>query len=69
MSRCPGNGCGKAIGAEMVACKSCWFKVPKPLRDRIWALYRREQGSDEHRAAVFEAVQLLARQPAKGWDV
>lgn len=58
--RCPGKGCTKPIGGDQVACRPHWFSLPKPLRDRIWSLYRREQGSDAHREAVFEAVRILA---------
>ena len=24
----------------MWGCKTHWFRIPKPLRDRIWATYR-----------------------------
>lgn len=27
----------------MWGCKPHWFSLPKPLRDRIWATYRRGQ--------------------------
>lgn len=54
MNECP--VCKKSIPAERIFCARHWFKVPKPLRDRIWDLYRSESGSERHRAAVFEAV-------------
>lgn len=60
MSTCPAKDCKKAIGADQVACKGHWYSLPAALRARIWALYRREQGSDAHREAVFEAVRMLA---------
>jgi hypothetical protein len=60
VNRCPGKGCTAQLGADQVACRGHWFSLPKPLRDRIWQLYRREQGSDAHREAVFEAVRILS---------
>ncbi len=31
--------CGKAVPPAMWGCKPHWFKLPKPLRDQIWATY------------------------------
>lgn len=62
MNRCP--TCNVPIGGDLVACKPHWFSLPKSMRDRIWALFTRERGSDEHRTAVFEAVQLLRHNAA-----
>ncbi len=56
---CPAAGCTKTIPSHMVACKAHWFKVPKELRDQIWATYRTKPGGPAHREAVFEAVRLL----------
>lgn len=57
MNRCP--RCHAPIAAEQVACRVHWYALPHELRTRIWRLYRREQGSDAHRTAVFAAVELL----------
>lgn len=54
--RCPVDGCpGKRSSTELL-CRSHWFKLPKAVRDRIWDLYQTEQGSERHRAAVFDAI-------------
>lgn len=56
-NRCP--ICRERIPAGRIFCKSHWLRVPKPLRGRIWELYRKAPGSQEHRAAVFEAIRGL----------
>jgi hypothetical protein len=40
--RCHGGmpGCAKQCPPAMWGCRSCWYKLPKRLRDRIWAAYR-----------------------------
>lgn len=40
---CHWPGCGKPVPAAMWGCKAHWFALPKRLRDRIWATYRRGQ--------------------------
>lgn len=37
---CPGPDCGRTIKRGMFACKPCWFKIPKEIRNEIWATYR-----------------------------
>ncbi len=37
---CHFPGCGKQCPPAMWGCKGCWFKLPKYLRDKIWAAYR-----------------------------
>lgn len=37
---CHYPGCGKPCPPAMWGCRSCWFKLPKYLRDKIWATYR-----------------------------
>jgi len=40
---CHWPGCGRECPAAMWGCKPHWFALPKRLRDRIWATYRRGQ--------------------------
>jgi hypothetical protein len=40
---CHWPGCDKEVPPAMWGCKGHWFTLPKPLRDRIWATYRRGQ--------------------------
>jgi hypothetical protein len=40
---CHWPGCGKEVPPAMWGCKGHWFALPKHLRDKIWATYRRGQ--------------------------
>ncbi len=40
---CHWPGCGKQCPPAMWGCKRCWFRLPKRLRDKIWATYRSGQ--------------------------
>jgi hypothetical protein len=40
---CHWPGCGKEVPPAMWGCKAHWFTLPKRLRDKIWATYRRGQ--------------------------
>lgn len=37
---CHWPGCDKQVPPAMWGCKAHWFKLPKSLRDQIWATYR-----------------------------
>lgn len=50
---CHWPGCDKQVPPAMWGCKPHWFKLPKILRDAIWAAYvpgqeRRMDPSDEY---------------------
>jgi hypothetical protein len=36
---CHWPGCDRQVPPAMWGCKPHWFKLPKNLRDRIWATY------------------------------
>lgn len=36
---CHWPGCAQAVPPAMWGCKPHWYRVPKHLRDRIWAAY------------------------------
>lgn len=40
---CHWPGCKHQVPPAMWGCKGHWFALPKHLRDRIWATYRRGQ--------------------------
>ena len=44
---CHNPKCGKPCPPAMLACKPCWFKLPKTIRDKIWKYYRRGQEIDK----------------------
>jgi hypothetical protein len=37
---CHWPGCQKSVPPAMWGCKTHWFRLPKRLRDLIWATYR-----------------------------
>lgn len=37
---CHWPGCTQQVPPAMWGCKEHWFRLPKRLRDRIWATYR-----------------------------
>lgn len=43
---CHWPGCDKQVPPAMWGCKAHWFRLPKTLRDRIWATYRPGQEVD-----------------------
>lgn len=51
----------------MLACRAHWFSLPRGLRNRIWAAWKNGEGagSDEHTAAVQEAMVLLGAEPVQ----
>ena len=59
---CHWPGCEKQVPPAMWGCKPHWFKLPKALRDQIWATYEIGQEvngtpSDEYLVAA-RAVQI-----------
>lgn len=55
MSRaCPG-GCGRKLADDNVniACRPCWFSVPKTLRDALWSHPAHSPGRREAAADVY----------------
>lgn len=48
---CPRNGCTRQVPEHMLMCRSDWYRVPRPLRDAVWATWRNGAGagSPEHR--------------------
>lgn len=49
---CPVAGCFKPHPGDQVMCRSHWLKVPKPLRDEVWRLYRKWLGETPHTVAT-----------------
>lgn len=36
---CHWHGCTRQVPPALWGCKQHWFRLPKPLRDKIWATY------------------------------
>jgi hypothetical protein len=57
---CHWPNCGKAVPPAMWGCKAHWIKLPKALRDRIWATYRPGQEvTKTPSAAYLDAVKAV----------
>lgn len=48
-----------------LACLSCWQLVPWALQDKVYRLYKQEQGSEAHLSAVRECHEAIRRGRAK----
>jgi hypothetical protein len=55
---CQVPGCGEQIDPSRLMCRGDWYRVPKQLRDRVWATWQSGRGisSSEHQGAVRLAV-------------
>jgi hypothetical protein len=57
---CPAPGCPVQVPDSMLACRTHWFSLAKPLRDAVWAAYNGPGvGSPEHRAAIDACIAAL----------
>ena len=45
--QCHWPGCRTEVPPKLWGCKRHWLMLPKPLRNRIWATYRRGQEDSE----------------------
>ena len=53
---CHWPGCENEVPPAMWGCRTHWFKLPKRLRDRIWATYRPGQEITKTPSAEYLAV-------------
>lgn len=44
---CHWPGCERQVPPAMWGCREHWYRLPKPLRDRIWRAYRPGQEKDQ----------------------
>lgn len=58
---CHAYGCQVEVEPKMFMCRSHWFRVPKELRDRIWALYRPGQELDKQPSRFYLEAARRAR--------
>lgn len=67
---CHWPGCTIGVPPAMWGCKPHWFALPKHLRDRIWATYRRGQEVSKHPSREYldaaDAVQHWIREYRAG---
>lgn len=56
---CPVDGCENERDPAHVMCKSCWFTVPKAIRDDVWRTFRaRGPWADESISARERAITV-----------
>lgn len=53
---CHWPGCNVQTPPAMWGCRKHWFKLPKRLRDKVWATYRAGQEIDGRPTAEYLAV-------------
>lgn len=62
---CP--GCGARVQRSQLACKPCWWRLPKPFRDAVNTAYRhRVEHPRAHILAMRAAMDWYRRNPAGG---
>ena len=61
--QCSVPGCGRSLPLDMLMCRAHWFRVPKALRDEVWAAWRQYQrgtlGLDELREVQQRATDAV----------
>jgi len=57
---CPG-GCRTQVPHELLSCRSCWYRLPKPYRDAVNTAHRK--GGPAHRSAIAAALHWYQRNP------
>lgn len=45
---CHWPGCAEEVPPKMWGCRTHWYRLPKTLRNRIWATYRPRQEIDKN---------------------
>jgi hypothetical protein len=60
--RCFWPECPSMVPTSMLGCRSHWYALPKPIRDRIWATYSPGQESRGDQSPEYmEALQDVMR--------
>lgn len=53
---CHWPGCEKQVPPAMWGCKEHWFKLPRDLRNKVWATYRPGQEIDQRPSDAYMQV-------------
>lgn len=54
--KCHWPTCEKNVPPNLWGCKDHWYRLPKKLRDKIWATYRAGQEIDKNPSADYLEV-------------
>lgn len=57
---CPIDGCTKSRGDGKLMCKSHWYKVPKDIRDRVWAMAKKMWASEPDLETAYTSWREVA---------
>lgn len=55
--------CRRQVSGDMLACRAHWYELPRGLRQRVYATYRRRQRTGDargHREALRDASMVWA---------
>lgn len=58
---CHWTGCSAPVPPKMWGCKAHWDRLPKEIRDRIWAAYRPGQEIDKNPSEAYIEAARAAR--------
>jgi hypothetical protein len=56
---CHATGCKRLVPPKMFMCKPHWFRLPKSMRDEIWAVY--VPGQEERKDPTEEYIEVAQR--------
>ena len=59
---CHWPGCTKSVPPAMWGCKQHWFKLPKRLRDKVWATFEPGQEVDLSPSSEYLTVAREVQQ-------
>lgn len=59
--QCPAAGCPQKVADHLLMCRPHWYKVPRDLRNAVWAAWRNGAGAGtpEHRRAIADAIAAV----------
>lgn len=60
--------CEVRVAPKFWGCRMHWYRLPKELRDRIWATYRPGQETDKNPSAAYLAAAREAHRFARAYD-
>jgi hypothetical protein len=58
---CPAPDCRRQVTSDKLACRSCWYSLPRDIRARVWAGYRSEPGGAAHMGAIADAIRFWSK--------
>lgn len=63
MHRCPGD-CGTEVTRALLACRACWYRLPRELQGALRQACARGAHTAEHRAALRDALDWYRANPS-----